>query len=144
MKECYGGVLFNEDGQVLLRMPTGHFSGTVWTFAKGERQSPETPEETALREVKEETGYEARVLVELPGAYRGQTSDTRYFLMSPNGAPGEFDRKETAEVTWVTPAEAVGHILQTHSRGTQERDLMVLVAAVTEFTRLRSRQAASA
>src|ERR1019366_5421089 len=31
----YGGILFNEKGQVLLREPKGHYDGYHWTFAKG-------------------------------------------------------------------------------------------------------------
>ena len=31
----YGGVIFNENGEVLLRESKGHFGGFVWTFSKG-------------------------------------------------------------------------------------------------------------
>ncbi|NPB06688.1 MAG: NUDIX hydrolase [Aquificae bacterium] len=52
-----GGVLF-KDGQVLLiKNPSG-----VWTFPKGLVEKGEKPEETALREVYEETGVKGRVL----------------------------------------------------------------------------------
>ncbi len=34
-REAYGGVLINEQGQVLLRKVTNDFGGARWTFAKG-------------------------------------------------------------------------------------------------------------
>ena len=61
MKEkAYGGVVINDQGEILLREPRNHFDGYVWTFPKGrpekEQRPGETPEETAFREVLEETG----------------------------------------------------------------------------------------
>ncbi|MGH9919337.1 MAG: NUDIX hydrolase, partial [Nitrososphaerales archaeon] len=43
----YGGVIFNSDGQVLLREPKDHFDGYVWTFPKGAPDMDEHPVETA-------------------------------------------------------------------------------------------------
>ncbi len=62
----YGGVLLNSERQVLLRRPKGDFDGYVWTFAKGNGAPGVLPEETALREVKEETGYTAEIVGKLP------------------------------------------------------------------------------
>jgi 8-oxo-dGTP diphosphatase len=50
----FGGVLFDEQGRVLLRKVTNSYKGYVWTFPKG-RQEDGSPEQTALREVREET-----------------------------------------------------------------------------------------
>ncbi len=52
-----GGVLFR-DGEVLLIQNT---SG-VWTFPKGNIERGEKPADTALREVKEETGIEGKIV----------------------------------------------------------------------------------
>ena len=57
MKEAIssGVILFNEDNNVrrylLLNYPTGH-----WDFIKGGIEYGESPNETAIREAKEETG----------------------------------------------------------------------------------------
>ena len=45
-----------DDDKSLLREPTGHFGGYVWTFLKGGVNAGESPREAALREVHEETG----------------------------------------------------------------------------------------
>ena len=51
-----GGVLL-KDGEVLLILnPSG-----VWTFPKGNIEKGEKPEDTAVREVLEETGIEGKI-----------------------------------------------------------------------------------
>ena len=46
--DAYGGVLIDDAGRILLREPTDHFGGYVWTFAKGRIDKGETPEQAAL------------------------------------------------------------------------------------------------
>ena len=60
MNKAYGGVVINEQGLVLLREPSSHYDGYVWTFAKGRPDAKESPERTALREVEEENGCEGQ------------------------------------------------------------------------------------
>src|SRR5437879_10429948 len=55
-KAAYGGVIFDDKGRVLLREPTGHYDRYVWTFSKGRPEPGESPEDTAIRETREETG----------------------------------------------------------------------------------------
>ena len=57
-----------------------------------------TPEETALREVFQETGYRAAIVGEVSGVFAGGASTNRYYLMVPAGAPEPFDPRETEEV----------------------------------------------
>ena len=71
LAKAYGGVVLDK-GRVLLRRPKGDFDGYVWTFPKGRPDAGETPEQAALREVKEETGYSAKVIGKLPGSFRGE------------------------------------------------------------------------
>ena len=46
-----GGVVFDKLGRLILREPKGHFGHYVWTYGKGQVQSGESHEQTALREV---------------------------------------------------------------------------------------------
>jgi len=55
-----GGVLFKGDEVLLVKNPSG-----VWTFPKGLVEKGEKPEETAVREVLEETGVKGKVKEEL-------------------------------------------------------------------------------
>lgn len=52
-----GGVLFKGDQVLLIKNPS-----EVWTFPKGIVEEGERPEETAVREVLEETGVEGEIL----------------------------------------------------------------------------------
>ncbi len=90
--DAYGGVLINVEGKVQLREPAGHFGQYVWTFAKGRPDPGETPEETALREVLEETGQGAVIVALIPTVFAGTTSTNVFFLMEPQGPAGARDR----------------------------------------------------
>ena len=128
MKKAYGGVVINAAGQVLLREPTDHYHGYAWTFAKGKAFDGETPPETALREVFEETGVRAKILLKLPGSFDGGRTSNEYFLMAPLEETGSFDG-ETAAIRWVSREEAVELIRQTLKPRRRRRDLRVLKAA---------------
>ena len=133
MKTAFGGVVFNKQGEVLLREPLNHYGGYVWTFAKGRPDAAETNEETALREVREETGVVAKVLCRLPDGFQGDTTVTYYFLMSLVEEKGDFDREETQAVKWVKPEEARQYIEKTISVAGRKRDLAVLEEACQSY-----------
>jgi 8-oxo-dGTP diphosphatase len=135
MRKAYGGVVINARGQVLLREPAGHYKGDVWTFAKGRPFPGESPEQTALREVLEETGYQAEIAAKIPGCFNGKRTSNEYFLMVPIGDAGKFDG-ETQSIRWTSPAEARQLIqlnLKPHRR---QRDLRVLKLALALFRSL--------
>jgi 8-oxo-dGTP pyrophosphatase MutT (NUDIX family) len=128
MKKAYGGVVINAAGEVLLREPASHYKGQTWTFAKGKPQPGETPEQTALREVLEETGIRARIIERIPGVFIGSDTSNEYFLMSPLENTGIFDA-ETLSVKWVPRKEAKELITLTQRPGRRRRDLRVLKLA---------------
>jgi 8-oxo-dGTP diphosphatase len=134
----YGGVLFNEQGQVLLREVKNHYKGYVWTFPKG-RQEGGSPEQTALREVEEEAGYKAEIIGKVPGTFPGKESDTEYFIMRPIGTQKGFDW-ETERTEWVDAAAAPAYISQTQHPTGRDRDLAVLKAAVAEYQKISGEQ----
>ena len=141
MSISFGGVLFDGQGRVLIRKPTGEFDGYVWSFPKGRMEKGNTPEETALREVREETGYEAEIIGKVPGTFAGGTGSNEYFLMSPLGKPVPPDPAETEEIRWVTYEQAEASIRKTPNAIGRERDLNVLQAAIAEYQRLCRRDA---
>jgi ADP-ribose pyrophosphatase YjhB (NUDIX family) len=126
VKYSFGGVLVR-DGKVLLREPKSHFDGYVWTFPKGCPDRGETPEQTALREVREETGVVARIERLIPGEFKGGTGMTIFYLMSVVEDTGKLEN-ETLSVKWATPGEALKLITMTTNPIGRKRDLAVLDA----------------
>jgi 8-oxo-dGTP pyrophosphatase MutT (NUDIX family) len=127
---AYGGVVMDSKGRILLREPSKHFDGYVWTFSKGRPSHGETPEQTAIRETREETGVVAEIVAEIPGTFVGGTTDNVYFLMRPTGEAGEPEN-ETASVCCVaTPERAREMIGETTNPVGRARDLAVLEAAI--------------
>jgi ADP-ribose pyrophosphatase YjhB (NUDIX family) len=80
----------------------------TWTLPKGTPIAGETLEETALREVQEETGLEVRITGPLDAIrYTFVQRGTRihktvhYFLMAPVGGGLELHDHEFEEVRWI-------------------------------------------
>jgi 8-oxo-dGTP pyrophosphatase MutT (NUDIX family) len=130
--QCAGGVVIDAAGRVLLREVAGHHKGYVWTFPKGRVDEGETVEACAVREVREETGVDAEILVELPGVRGGLESDTTYFVMRKIAEHGDHDA-ETSAVRWARPATAAGLLSLTEHASGRARDVGVLVDAVTAW-----------
>lgn len=87
----------------------------TWTLPKGTPNDGETIEETALREVNEETGLDVRIVGPLPSIEYGFVqSGTRihktvhYFLMEPVGGDLSRHDHEFERVRWVRFADAPG------------------------------------
>lgn len=85
----------------------------TWTLPKGTPDPGETTEETALREVREETGLEVRIVERLDSIqYWFVQAGTRihktvhYFLMEPVGGDLSRHDREFDEVRWVPFGEA--------------------------------------
>lgn len=124
---AYGGVLIL-DGRFLLREPKDHFGGCAWTFPKGRPLPGESPEATALRETREETGLAAEVVMRIPGSFLGSRTENAYFIMRPTGR-WQLPDDETWALRWVRPDEARALIRQSTDARVRDRDLKVLEAA---------------
>jgi 8-oxo-dGTP pyrophosphatase MutT (NUDIX family) len=135
MKRAYGGVVIDPSGRVLLREPASHYKGDRWTFAKGKPKSGESPEQTAVREVLEETGYRAVVLAKITGSFAGMRTINEYFLMAPVEEAQRFDA-ETESVRWATSEEAREMIQRNERPKRRRRDLRVLKLALALFRSL--------
>jgi 8-oxo-dGTP pyrophosphatase MutT (NUDIX family) len=123
----YGGVLVSGGGLVLLREPTRHNAGYVWTFAKGRPEPGETPRATALREVREETGYAARIIAPIPGTFAGTVGRSAFWLMDATHPPAPFDG-ETVRIHWATFDEARSLFELTETPVGRARDHAILTA----------------
>lgn len=111
-----GGIVIRFDGsipQFVAGCRRRERDSRTWTLPKGTPNAGETTEETALREVGEETGLEVRITAPLDSIeYWFVLSGTRihktvhYFLMEPTGGDLARHDLEFEEVRWVRFDEA--------------------------------------
>lgn len=110
----YGAIVIEESPEGYVVLMVGGFHG--WSFPKGHREQGESPEETAHREVLEETGiavdidtsFSRTVRSALPGDDRTVT----FFLgKSPDGPVTPVPQEEeVGEARWMPVEDALGKI----------------------------------
>lgn len=98
-----------------------HRYGGEVGLPKGKSKGNETPLDTALREVREETGLSVFIR-EFAGTthylVKGRAKSVFYFVMSarPADSPGIEDTGEIASVEWATPKQAMGRLWHSEDR----------------------------
>ena len=111
-----GGVLVREgaDGlEVVLASRRTRRGDLVWGLPKGQVEEGESPEETAVREVREETGFDGKVREAL-GTVRyfyvwegvRVRKTVHFFLMQHTGGDEALRDAEMEEVAWFPLGEA--------------------------------------
>ncbi len=108
-----GGVVFRRSGDELEVVLTGRESDQTWVFPKGTPDHGETTEETALREVREETGLDVEILKPIGSteywfAVPGERVHklVHFFLMRAVGGDVSRHDHEYDHVRWVPVPEA--------------------------------------
>ena len=111
-----GGVVYrwkDSDLQVVL---CGRLSANTWSLPKGTPDFGESIEETALREVREETGFEVRIeqqLGQINYHFDVASENVRYyktvffFLMSVTGGSMDNHDPEFDTIRWFQVSEAL-------------------------------------
>ncbi|MEZ4788135.1 NUDIX hydrolase [Flavobacterium haoranii] len=105
-----GGLVFNKKGEVLFIFRNGK-----WDLPKGGTEKKETMEETAMREVEEETGVNGlKIVKKLTKTYhvfkrngRYKLKQTYWFEMQTNfdGTPEGQIEEGIEKVAWIKPSE---------------------------------------
>ncbi|HEX9695949.1 MAG TPA: NUDIX hydrolase [Actinomycetota bacterium] len=133
-----GGVVFGDDGGrvVLLGYTTPH-GKQRWSLPKGALEQDETPEQAAVREVREETGLDATIVAKAATIdywFVWAPDDTRYhkyvhyFAMRATG--GDFSRRdqEAERVEWFSVEDALKACSYPNERATIRKALASLRA----------------
>lgn len=121
-----GGVVVDAAGDRAALIGKLDRSGTlVWSLPKGHIEDGETPEQTAVREVREETGIHARVETQLGtidywfvAEHKRIHKTVHHFLLTATGGELSDEDTEVTEVAWV----AFGDLVETLAYA-DERDL---------------------
>ncbi len=108
-----GGVVLRErDGGPEVVLAGRHADGT-WVFPKGTPDRGEEIEDTAVREVEEETGLKVRIVRDIgttdywfAGPGERVHKVVHFFLMEPTGGDVSAHDREYDEVRWVRADEA--------------------------------------
>lgn len=113
-----GGIVVRHDAgrpELVIGSRRRDRDAVTWTLPKGTPDPGETLEQTALREVTEETGLEVRITGPLDAIqYTFVQSGKRihktvhYFLMEPTGGDLARHDREFDQVRWVSFDEAPG------------------------------------
>lgn len=118
-KEFSAGGVIIEGGKALLIMMRDLKGEHVWTFPKGHLEPGETPEDAAVREVLEETGYECRIKKKLFKAHYSFTrdnfpveKDVQWYLMEKTGGDGvSRTPDEIFAMKWCAAPEAAKNLV---------------------------------
>jgi ADP-ribose pyrophosphatase YjhB (NUDIX family) len=121
-----GGVVFRvasaaadvvDDAPAALRIEivlVGHVRENIWTLPKGTPCANETREQTALREVREETGLDVRIVgevgaIEYTFARRGMRfiKTVFHYLMLATGGSVDLHDHEYDEARWFSYTDAL-------------------------------------
>jgi mutator protein MutT len=114
MKEVSaGGVVFSRtDDQLKIMLIEDRYG--KWSLPKGKIEKGETPEETALREIREETGIIGKIIEPLETIYyqyfhpsQGSIDkEVHFFLVEKMDGKIQVQIEEIRSVHWLDPMEA--------------------------------------
>jgi len=130
-KSC-GAVIWREEGGQRQYLLARH-NGGHWSFPKGHVENEETEEETALREILEETGLNARI----DTSFRHQVTyspkpgvikDVIFFIATPTGGSERPQEAEISQLEWFSFQEAAERI----TYATDEEILLAAEAYLTQ------------
>jgi len=124
-----GGVVLREmtEGRGLEVLLIAVKDGRVWSLPKGQVEAGERYPQTAIREVREETGIEARVLAPLgniryhftirdEGIQTTVTKEVHHFLMGYVGGLPRPQKEEVDGVDWFPVSEALKRLSHQNER----------------------------
>jgi 8-oxo-dGTP pyrophosphatase MutT (NUDIX family) len=128
-----GGVVVNGRGECIVIVPRSRRPRKPLALPKGHVDPGETPAQTALREVREETGVEAEVVQQLGDVRYWYTRDgkriakvVRFFLLNHTAGEPTADAFEVEEARWMPLDEAVRALSYDGERSMAERALSIL------------------
>ncbi len=121
-KSC-GAIVYRQRDNWAEVLLIRHKNGGHWAFPKGHVEKQETEEETALREIREETGLS----VKLDTSFRhmvtyspkpGVLKDVVYFAGELSGGAQKAQEEEVTGMKWEAPQQALSSVTYENDRET--------------------------
>ncbi len=130
-----GGVVFEERDDAVMVALCGRLKTGLWALPKGTPDGGESLEETAVREVREETGLDVAIAAPLGHIEYWFTRDSErihkrvyFYLMRPCGGSFDDHDPEFDVVRWASAAEALDTLTYPSEREVLRRAMAVLEA----------------
>lgn len=113
-----------------------HKNGGHWAFPKGHVEKKETEAETALREIREETGLQVKLKTDFRRSVTyspkpGVEKDVIYFAAKAKADDAKAQPEEILEIRWETPEEALKTVTYENDRDIL-RDFLVYKGEPTD------------
>jgi len=121
MKAAAGALVVEDDGRIWLVSPSNGFGGYRATFPKGRLDPGGNLQQTAVREVFEESGLLVRLDTFLLDVRRTQTYTRYYVARRVEGSP--------AEMGWESQAVHLVPAVRLHEIAVHPNDLTIIAAA---------------
>ena len=108
----YGAVLYRKAGGRILFLLLKHANGGHWSLAKGHAEGSETEEQTALREILEETGLRVRLKKDFRqeisySPFPGVQKRVVFFLAKTKKKKVSLQEKEILNSAWLELEDAL-------------------------------------
>ncbi|MBM3946060.1 MAG: NUDIX hydrolase [SAR202 cluster bacterium] len=132
-----GGVVYRGTGPLVEVAMCGRIRPRIWVLPKGTANPGETVEETALREVREETGLEVVIEEQLPSIsyWFVRAADgvrchktVHFFLMRAVGGSPDLHDPEFDEVEWAPATEVLQRLTHANEAKVVEKALALVKA----------------
>ena len=126
-----GAVISRETADGIQILLIRHQNGGHWAFPKGHVEGKETDEETARREIREETG----LLAELDTGFQtvvtyspkpGVMKDVVYFAATVSGGTEQRQEAEVTDMRWASPEDAMALVTFENDRDVLTKYLQYL------------------
>ena len=133
-----GGVVMNDDHEIIVIVPTRRAAdgSKVLALPKGHPDGDESPEDAALREVREETGVQAEVVASLGEVRywyqrggRRVAKVVRFFLLRYTGGSLDDHDAEVEDARWMPLSHAAEQLSYAGERDMAMRALSRIAEA---------------
>ncbi len=122
-KSC-GGIIYNEDNEFLIIQNRG---GKHWDFPKGHAEKGETEEETAKREILEETnlnvdfvkGFKEKIEYTIPN--KKVRKEVVFFLARTKNKEVQIQKEEILNYKWLNYEEALKRLTHDNAKELLEK-----------------------